>query len=215
MDPLDYPFEIPDASFLFAAGQAHPLVGFDPQRARAQGRRPVLAVGSNASPRQLARKFDGCPGAAIPVTRVRVQGLTPVYSAHVARRGYLPATPWHEPGVVTTSFVGWLDAEQLLVMHRSEGGNYDYLPLGGIRCELDGVPLEGVHAYFSLHGCLARDEVPIALSALAPPESALPRMDQRQVMDYVSGLLSAQGAGPGPLRGVRALAASFPGVRED
>ncbi|HEX2148639.1 MAG TPA: hypothetical protein VHI31_00485, partial [Actinomycetota bacterium] len=54
-------------------------------------RTAVLAFGSNASPPQLARKFAGVPGSAIPVVRGSVYGLRLAFSAHLNRLGYIPA----------------------------------------------------------------------------------------------------------------------------
>lgn len=57
-------------------------------------RRPVLAVGSNASIGQLRRKWHDDPDMAIPLTRTRVQGIGVGYSAHVAAAGYVPYAPF-------------------------------------------------------------------------------------------------------------------------
>lgn len=54
------------------------------------GRRPVLAVGSNASPAQLRHKFGD---TVVPLVRGRATGLAVGHSAHVGAAGYLPYTP--------------------------------------------------------------------------------------------------------------------------
>jgi hypothetical protein len=65
---------------------------------------PVLAVGSNASPAQLERKFS-LRGIrpVVPLVKVQVHGIIPGVSAHVSKPGYVPATcvaaPWAVYGV--------------------------------------------------------------------------------------------------------------------
>ena len=61
-----YPFAFPDHSLLFEGGLARPLDDLAPFVA---DRTAVLAVGSNQSPEQLARKYAHLPGTVIPLTR--------------------------------------------------------------------------------------------------------------------------------------------------
>ncbi|GAA3159833.1 hypothetical protein GCM10010486_27360 [Nonomuraea roseoviolacea subsp. carminata] len=184
--PLTYPGLLPPGPGVLSGRQFLPLTGRDggwhvegspldawlaargeaPMRAR----HAVVAVGSNAAPAQLHRKFTRhrVP-AVVPLTRVRVHGLAPGVSAHISRYGYIPAAPVAAPGV-SELFVSWVDDRQLAALDRTEP-NYRrrVLDPGAHPVSFDGPadPLEGpagpleeagavpCHVYDGLHGCLA------------------------------------------------------------
>jgi hypothetical protein len=82
----------------------------------------VLAFGSNASPPQLARKFSGVPGSAIPVVKGWAYGLQLAFSAHINPVGYIPAAV-RASGDLGTRIPVWLtflDDEQLGIMDPTE-----------------------------------------------------------------------------------------------
>ncbi|MEU1163143.1 hypothetical protein ABZ372_21700 [Streptomyces sp. NPDC005921] len=157
--PLTYPGGWPADSALLDGDRLSPLdrLVYD------DGRVPVLAVGSNASPAQLRHKMAefGVSGP-IPMVRGRVTGLDVGVSAHVSRLGYVSAAPVHSPSSVRELFVLWLDGRQLEVIDASEGvplpnGNFRRvrLPAPDVRVALaDGTTLPGVHAYVNRHGVL-------------------------------------------------------------
>ncbi|WP_238698173.1 hypothetical protein [Streptomyces sp. E5N91] len=127
------------------------------------GRVPVLAIGSNASPAQLRHKMaEFGIDSPIPMVRSRVTGLDVGVSAHVSRMDYVSASPVGAPGTVRELFVLWLDAEQLAVIDASAGvpmagGNFDrvWLPAPDVRVEPgDGSVLGGAYAYVNRHGVL-------------------------------------------------------------
>ncbi|MFL6053488.1 MAG: hypothetical protein ACJ72W_11300, partial [Actinoallomurus sp.] len=117
-------------------------------------RRPVLAVGSNASPAQIVRKLAGRVRVVVPMTCARVSGLTAGVSAHVSRPGYVPAVPVLAPGSTTELFVLWLDVEQLAAVDRTEP-NYHraWLP-ASVTVSLPGLGPLRCHLYAGRHGCL-------------------------------------------------------------
>ncbi len=82
----------------------------------------VLAVGSNASPSQLAYKFHktGISGT-IPAIRVSVADYGVGFVPAVSKWGYVPATLIRQPGLRSNVFLQFLDANQLVVMDQSEG----------------------------------------------------------------------------------------------
>ncbi|HEX6469133.1 MAG TPA: hypothetical protein VF069_08565 [Streptosporangiaceae bacterium] len=85
------------------------------------GRRPVVAVGSNASPAQLIRKFGSRDvSTVVPMVRCRVDGIAPGISAHINRHGYVPAAPVEVPGETNTLFALWLDDTQLAALDETE-----------------------------------------------------------------------------------------------
>lgn len=118
---------------------------------------PVLAVGSNAAPAQVRRKLASRGLAAtVPITAVRVSGLSVGVSAHVSRAGYLPATP--VPDLFSKNlplWVTWLDQDQLLAIDETEP-NYDRIHVPGF-CSIRLTPGQavcGCWLYVSRHGYL-------------------------------------------------------------
>lgn len=125
-------------------------------RVRPMARRcPVLAVGSNACPAQLRRKFEGAGRAqqVIPLTMVEVHGIDVGVSAHVSRPGYVPATPILRPGHVSHLFVLWLDDEQVRIMDATEP-NYDRTALAHPDVLLEDRFATRPSLYVSRHGRL-------------------------------------------------------------
>ncbi|WP_109030413.1 hypothetical protein [Streptomyces rubrogriseus] len=160
-EPLLYPGAWPRESGLLDGDRLLPLDR--PVYDEEDGRVPVLAIGSNASPAQLRHKMaEFGIDSPIPMVRSRVTGLDIGVSAHVSRMGYVSASPVGAPGTVRELFVLWLDAEQLAVIDASEGvpmagGNFDrvWLPAPDVRVEPgDGSVLGGAYAYVNRHGVL-------------------------------------------------------------
>lgn len=119
-------------------------------------RRPVVAVGSNAAPSQLRRKFFGRSGrVVIPMTVADVRGIFAGVSGHISRWGYIPAAPVSSSVGSARLFVLWLDDEQLRVIDASEP-NYHrrMLPADAYPVVLGGVVLPYCFVYVSKHGCL-------------------------------------------------------------
>jgi hypothetical protein len=179
--PLTYPGRLPQASGLLVGDRFVPLRSVAGEPAghwlveddghvvrladhlrdlgaeRLGARHRVIAVGSNAAPSQLRRKFAG-QGAhpVIPLTMAEVHGIAPGVSAHISRNGYVPATPITAPGEITPLFVLWLDDRQLEILDVTEP-NYDRcsLPESSFPVRLvSGVPLPACQVYRGKHGCL-------------------------------------------------------------
>jgi hypothetical protein len=117
-------------------------------------RRPVLAVGSNASPAQIVRKLAGQVRAVVPMTYARVSGLAAGASAHVSRPGYVPAVPVLAPGSSTGLVVLWLDDEQLSAVDRTEPNYHRALLPASVTVSLPGLAPVNCHLYAGRHGCL-------------------------------------------------------------
>jgi hypothetical protein len=135
-------------------------------------RRPVLAIGSNASPAQLLFKYAGLPGEpVVPITAVTVDGLAVGHSAHVSRPGYLPWAPLAQPGHRLAALLLWLDPEQLLVLDRTEP-NYRRVPLpGGMAVQGGGlVTGDRCELYRSRWGLLRPGPDRPALAATSQPD---------------------------------------------
>ncbi|MEU7893663.1 hypothetical protein AB0B45_12440 [Nonomuraea sp. NPDC049152] len=134
-------------------------------------RHAVVAVGSNAAPSQLHRKFvAGGLRPVVPLTRSTVRGIAPGVSAHVNRNGYVPAAPI-TARTASRLFVLWVDQAQLAVLDRTEP-NYHrrVLPPRTHPVTLaSGVAAPLSHLYAGRHGCLV-DQAgrPMRLDAQAP-----------------------------------------------
>ncbi|MEU4832411.1 hypothetical protein [Streptosporangium sp. NPDC023615] len=125
-----------------------------------EARHPVVAVGSNAAPGQLRRKFTAAGvRAVVPLTPAAVHGVAPGVSAHISRYAYLPATPIGARGA-SLLFVVWVDETQLAVLDATEP-NYRRTVLPGDSFPVtlsSGETLPPCHVYVSRHGCLVDEE---------------------------------------------------------
>ncbi|MFH8786357.1 hypothetical protein [Streptomyces roseoverticillatus] len=166
--------------------------------ARSGTRRPVLAVGSNASPAQLHHKLTlRGAGATVPMVPVQVRGIGIGCSAHIGLHGYVAAAPYAEPAARHTLVAGWLDPAQLAAVDETEF-NYRrvWVPGGAFPMTLpSGEPLGGAYLYVSVHG------------VLADPATGRPRPGGGDQGALLTALLAASAElrallGPGPERWV-------------
>ena len=135
--PCAYPDARPaDARlpYVYAAGWAHLLgegerpddllraLGGAPVAARI----PVLAVGSNAYPRQLFDKFadTGLADDSVPTLRCRVAQAAIAYAGALSRRRYIPVSLRARPGVRCETWLQWPTVEQLACISATEGAAY-------------------------------------------------------------------------------------------
>lgn len=212
---LAYPFDVPDHSYRLGNDGAQP---WEPTSADVRGRTPVVAAGSNAAPAQLRRKFEGWRDLAIPVERVTLRDVVPVYSAHVTRYGSIPATlAWH-PGARATLHVTWLREDELKLMHRTEalGRNYDFVRLPFARVERGAAADAPLFAYQSLHGGLLREGAPVALRALPCEGHPWPALEQAEILAWAHERLRALAPPHLPIEsGFEAFVASLAAARRD
>jgi hypothetical protein len=162
----DYPYMLPDRSYVWRGGSGNPLQfeAFDP--ALTAGRTPVLAVGSNQSPVQLARKYGAGGSHVIPVERARLKDFDIVYAAHVSSYGAVPAMLQCAPGVEVSLFVTWLDDAQLAIMHATEG-NYHFAEIENISLRLDsGGERRSVCLYVARLGHFVHEGRSVSLKAM-------------------------------------------------
>ncbi len=205
-----YPFAFPDQSLLFRGGEARALDDLAPFLA---GRTAVLAVGSNQSPEQLARKFAHLPGAVIPLTRVWLDDFDVVYATHVTRYGSIPGNLHPAPGARVRLSLTWLDDDQLEVMHATEiaGENYVFARLDGVRLTVDGgMALDSVHAYVSLHGSMSHEGAAVGLAAIRTENRPHAALSQAEAL----ALLAARAGHEGDLDDFIHEAIAEPGHRD-
>lgn len=147
----------------------------------------VVAVGSNQTPRTIARKYRRS-GRELPVTtpfvRCTVRDLAVGHVAHVAALGYVPAAPYRAVGERMELVATWFDDEQLAVVDATEP-NYDRLRLPAARFPVHlatGERPEHFDVYASRWGVLAlEDGAPIPL-----------RHRQQELFDDLVALTGAQ-----------------------
>ena len=135
----DLPMLYPDARnrgnrgpILYRAGKTWPLHN----RPDTTGRIPVLAVGSNAYPRQLHDKLAGTSAdlQGIPILPAILHDLDVAFCPVRSRKGYIPVTLAERPGAVCLSWLQWLTPEQLNIVSATEGTRYALVggpPLAG------------------------------------------------------------------------------------
>lgn len=200
---LGYPYPAHGEDFLFRDGGARPLAPDHPL----DGLLPVIAVGSNRAPAQLARKFAGMD-VEVPVTRLRARDVDVVHAAHLAGYGAVPATLAASPGTTVELWITWLDAASLAHMDATEavGVNYDRVAVS--LCWADSGPRSPGRAllYAARRGLLRLDGSPVALSAIPAEARRFPAMSQEQVLrrlhadrgdgpfeDWLAGVIGVEG----------------------
>jgi hypothetical protein len=192
-DPLDYPFEVASSSFVWSAGGVVPLSSSVCVEDLSSGRRPVAAIGSNASPGQLTRKFGderftdpATPDGQVPVLRAELDDVDVVYGAHLASYGSLPATLVDAPGATALVFITWLTPPQLARMNETEGLGHAYQlrRIAGVRCH--GQDVGPALAYVTVEGACLLGGGPLGLTAVDCPGSSRPRGTQRQAWDQLA-----------------------------
>jgi hypothetical protein len=202
-DPLEYPFDVPPQSFLWSAGQVELLGASVALGEMTVGRQPVLAIGSNASPSQLSRKFGGklfadpaSPDGIIPVLRAVVDGVDVVYGAHLASYGSLPATLLDTPGASAHVFITWLTPLQRGAMDASEGLGHAYQlrVLTAVRCH--GEALASAPSYVTVAGVCLLGGRPLGLDAVRVTGSPRRRATQPQAWDQLAADMACDLDGP-------------------
>lgn len=176
---LTYPYPAPPHDYVFRCGTAEPVDRLT-DRDRA-GRIPVLAIGSNRAPAQLARKFADMPHAEIAVERVWIEDLDVVYSAHLSGYAAVAATLLRVPGTRVEISITWLGTELMARMHATEGigTSYDYVELRDLAgTVVGGGRFDRAFAYACRLGALTIDGAPLAVDAIRAENRMLNASDQ-------------------------------------
>ncbi|MCR9175104.1 MAG: hypothetical protein NXI19_03770 [Alphaproteobacteria bacterium] len=188
---LGYPYPTHPEDYLFTGAQAEPL----PADFSFAGLTPVIAVGSNRSPRQLERKFAPrymSGPVRIPVTRIKARGVDVVFAAHLAGYGSAPATLARSPGAVTELWVNWLDGPALDRMDATEGLGVHYdrvsLPLEVASVDPARPAPETMLLYAARCGLLTRDGSPVAVAEIPSEGRSFPVMSQIEMLRHLHSL---------------------------
>jgi hypothetical protein len=191
--PETYPGLIPDWSYRLNNEGITYLQDYQVAKWIA-GRRPVLAVGSNASPAQLRHKLESEPDllASLPVTRAIVTGLVAAYTPYRAGYGSIPTTPHLGDDLRSLLSVLWLTDDQLDRLNETERGGYQVGLIGlpeGVVATVDGVGdiADDLLIYASVRGALLIDGAPAICSSFVAyqGEELLPSLDQAEISAWL------------------------------
>lgn len=189
---LNYPYDVRSEPFEFDVATCAVSVLDSPSRDAGASRRPVLAVGSNAAPQQLARKFheSGLRGSVL-VVPCTLAGFDVVYSARITAYGASPATTVPSTGTTARVWLTFFDDEQRELVDATEGlgSVYDAVEVdpGRVACEVefDG-PLVG---YVARCGPMLVDGSPVALAAVQAEGRTLAAASEAEVLERVAAHL--------------------------
>jgi hypothetical protein len=215
-----YPWARPAGSYVLAADGAVQLLAEleEPERERiierlsapSAGRAPLLAIGANAAPETLQRKFahfdDPADRTALVVTG-RLHEFDVGFAAHPTLYGALPATIFPSPGTAAATALLWLTPAQFTQLTWTE---LSYA-LGRLRTRftVDDADerFEEVLVFVSRWGALRLDGAPAALAAVPAEGRSAPALTQQQALDRVAALALGDGASAETL--VRAVFEDF------
>lgn len=189
---LTYPYPRPSHSFLFHNGEAVALPkNFDSDDKRYTA---VVAIGSNASPVQLLRKFGTTMD--IPVIRVKMYGVDVVYATGMAGYGSIPATVTASPNTIVHTHVTLLKTAAFLRMNETEYGYYlcklspSHFP--SIRIEFVDHHRSGdVFFYVARSGVFKPNGKPIALQEIPADKRVFSAMRQPDILATVAQLVKS------------------------
>jgi hypothetical protein len=217
-----YPWERPSGSYLLADDRVELLsaVGRTERErtierfsAPGAGRVPLLAIGSNAAPEALRRKFahfgDEADRTVLAVTG-RLHEFDVGFAAHPTVYGALPATIFPSPGTAVATTLLWITPAQFTQLTWSE---LSYR-LGRLctRFEVDQADerFDEVLVFVSRWGAFCMDGAPVALAAVPAHGRTATALTQEQALDVAAAMTLGDGADAEGL--VRAVFDDFAGL---
>ncbi len=214
-DPLAYPGQRPEFSYVYYRGKVHELTprggggggggshddlwvddssgevtvdAFLEARGNAmlEHRQAVLAVGSNGCPGRLAEKYGDDSDVAVPVFVGTLPDTAVVYSRHLVPYGALPATYLHQPGAVSWLSVTMLTQDELQRMDQTEQVGRLYLRVP----VAEAFQVDGGLKIGDLTAYLAREIVtyrgkPVRLKMFSREGPDWPVMDEAEILSLV------------------------------
>lgn len=184
---MEYPFRQPERDCVWSRGDVIDLAAW--QGPGLAGRKPVLAIGSNASPEQLDRKFTpavleelGPNDGDIPIVRATAWGIDVVYGAYISSYWAIPATAVRAPPEASVEvWVTWFTRRQRDYMDGKEGRK-TYPRRQVRRVEQRGEPVTGAQCYVLSRGAASLGGHLVGLSSVPSQGGPAPdRRDQRAV----------------------------------
>ena len=197
---LGYPWERPPGSYLLRDGEAQLLAALDaPARERlihdfsapGSGRAPLLAIGSNAAPEALERKFAHFPDAAdraVLAVCGRLHEFDVGCSPQPAVYGALPATIFPSPGTAVAATLLWVTQTQFTQLAWTE---LSYR-LGRLRTRFVVDDAEDVFdevlVFVSRFGAFCPRGEPVALAAVPARGRTAEALTQERLLDVAAAI---------------------------
>jgi hypothetical protein len=155
------------------------------------GRLPLIAIGSNAAPEALERKFAHFPDEA-DRTVLALTGRLHDFDIGVAPQptmyGSMPATLFPSPGTEVCATLLWVTLTQFTQLTWSE---FSYR-LGNLRTRFDvdesATGFDEVLVFVSRFGAFCVDERPVALAAIPATGRTAEALTQEQLLDAAAAL---------------------------
>jgi len=202
---VGYPWARPPGSYELRDGETQLLTSLpeaerealiERYRAPAAGRVPLLAIGSNAAPEVLERKFahfEAAEDRAVLALTGWLRDFDVGPAATVALYGSMPATVFPSAGTEVAATVLWVTAEQFTQLTWSEVTYW----LGRLRTpfavEEADAGFDDVLVYVSRFGVFCPDGEPVALAAVPARGRTALALTQEELL----GVASALALGPG------------------
>jgi len=196
---LGYPWARPAGSYLLSGEEVELLADFSPvdrdgviaRFASSGGRLPALAIGSNAAPEALRRKFahfDAAADRTVLALTGRLHDFDVGVAAQPTLYGSLPATLFPSPGTAVAATLLWLTPAQFTQLAWSE---ITYR-LGRLRTrfEVDEGParFDEVLVFVSRFGAFCLEGEPVALAAVPAGGRTAPELGQEELLDAAAAL---------------------------
>lgn len=205
-----YPWARPDGSFVLSEGEGRLLADLDAgERTRLldqftgpdSERNPMMAIGSNASPEGLWRKFAHFDDPA-DRTLLAVSGAIHDFdigaTAELALYGALPATIFPSPGTRASATALWLTDAQLTQLAWAEIPYW----LGKLETRFEFEPLlsdlgsggfDRALVFVNRFGAFGPDGHPLALAAIPARDRTVPALSQVQLLERTAELTFGPG----------------------
>jgi hypothetical protein len=211
---VGYPWARPPGSYELRGGGVRLLAELaEPDRERlieryrdpAAGRVPLLAIGSNAAPEVLERKFahfDDAEDRAVLALTGWLRDFDVGPAATVTIYGSMPATVFPSPGTEVAATVLWVTSAQFTQLTWSELSYW----LGRLHTpfavEEADAAFGDVLVFVNRFGCFCPDGAPVALAAVPARGRSALALTQEELLGVAAAL--ALGAGSTPEDLVRA-----------
>jgi hypothetical protein len=197
---LAYPWRRPLGSYLLGGDGLEALEAIGPERRDGildsftgadSGRLPVLAIGSNAAPGTLERKFahfDAEADRAVLALTSRLREFDVGVAAQPTMYGSLPATLFPSPGTAVSATILWVTPAQFTQLTWSE---LTYR-LGRLRARFEveetATEFDEVLVFVSRFGAFSPDGEPVALAAIPAEGRSAPELSEEALLDRAAAL---------------------------
>ncbi len=197
---IAYPWARPLGSYLLGGDGLEAFEAMTADRRQAvlrrftgedSGRLPVLAIGSNAAPEALERKFahfDAEEDRAVLALTGRLHGFDVGVAAQPTMYGSMPATLFPSPGTAVATTILWVTPAQFTQLTWSE---FTYR-LGRLRARFEvgetAAHFDEVLVFVSRFGAFSPDGEPVALAAIPAEGRSAPELSEEALLDRAAAL---------------------------